>query len=455
MTSPVEIHARTILRKMRTAGLLVPRVRCGMNLYRGLRPRLRLLRRPCREVPGAGTLRLRHPGQGERRRRASPGAGASTVHQAELWPARAAGTAGSFSWAAAWATATSPSRQRCGLARSVLELFAEHAVARSRPHKVDARPARRGPHPADRAVRGGAGELQPLVGRRRDLRDLRAGSLAALGEAPRVTALRNRGINAGVFLVPVLPFLTDSAQALDESVGAAAAGAMYVLFGGMTLKPGRQKEHFLRTLTAEARSRGAMRRAVFLGRHVGKSPAGYSARVNRDFARAARRHSMPIRIPPSLAAESPGRGRDAAGVCRARSSRGGDQPQPQPRAGDETGNDAGTEEPPARDHLQHRSTGIPRGARCFGRSAARSPPTSRPVSRNALSRPRRGRRRTRPSRPPRRERFRPRRGAPRYRTRTAARAAGSHDHREDAHGDAQGQPRRFHRPARCPCRQPR
>ena len=44
-----------------------------------------------------------------------------------------------------------------------------------------------------------------------------------------IATLRSRGINAGVFLVPVLPFLTDSAESIEESVGsAAAAGAREV-----------------------------------------------------------------------------------------------------------------------------------------------------------------------------------------------------------------------------------
>jgi DNA repair photolyase len=120
-----------------------------------------------------------------------------------------------------------------------------------------------------------------------------------------ITALRDRGINAGVFLVPVLPFLTDDAESLDRSVSAAAAaGAMYVLFGGMTLKPGRQKDHYLETLARVRPDLVPRCRELYAGpgsERWGNPPEAYAAAVSRDFAAAARRHGMPIRIPLTLA----------------------------------------------------------------------------------------------------------------------------------------------------------
>ena len=52
-----------------------------------------------------------------------------------------------------------------------------------------------------------------------------------------------------MFLLPVVPFVTDSPELMDRAVSEAVQiGVDFVLFGGMTLKDGRQKQHFLRVL---------------------------------------------------------------------------------------------------------------------------------------------------------------------------------------------------------------
>jgi DNA repair photolyase len=120
-----------------------------------------------------------------------------------------------------------------------------------------------------------------------------------------MATLRSRGINAGVFLVPVLPFLTDSAESIEESVRSAeVSGARYVLFGGMTLKPGKQKDHYLETLARVRPDLVDRCRELYAGpesERWGSPPQAYAAAVARIFARAALRHSMPIRIPLELA----------------------------------------------------------------------------------------------------------------------------------------------------------
>jgi DNA repair photolyase len=64
-----------------------------------------------------------------------------------------------------------------------------------------------------------------------------------------IRELSAAGIAGGVFLLPVLPFLSDSPAAIEASVaGAARAGARYVLFGGLTLKRGRQADYYLNCL---------------------------------------------------------------------------------------------------------------------------------------------------------------------------------------------------------------
>jgi len=51
---------------------------------------------------------------------------------------------------------------------------------------------------------------------------------------------KNEGIACGMFLLPVIPFLTDTSKLLEHTISRAKeAGVDFVIFGGMTLKDGR------------------------------------------------------------------------------------------------------------------------------------------------------------------------------------------------------------------------
>jgi len=52
-----------------------------------------------------------------------------------------------------------------------------------------------------------------------------------------------------MFLLPVIPFMTDIPELMEETVKkSSGAGLDFIIFGGMTLKEGRQKEYFFQTL---------------------------------------------------------------------------------------------------------------------------------------------------------------------------------------------------------------
>jgi DNA repair photolyase len=66
-----------------------------------------------------------------------------------------------------------------------------------------------------------------------------------------VTAVRERGLDCSVFMMPILPFLTDTREHLDEAMRQAkAAGASAVLYTALHLKPG-VKEWFMFWLERE------------------------------------------------------------------------------------------------------------------------------------------------------------------------------------------------------------
>jgi DNA repair photolyase len=64
-----------------------------------------------------------------------------------------------------------------------------------------------------------------------------------------LATLRKRGIKGGVIAMPIIPGIGDS---LDNMWGLAREAkrvdAEFIIFAGMTLKPGRQKQHFMETI---------------------------------------------------------------------------------------------------------------------------------------------------------------------------------------------------------------
>ena len=57
------------------------------------------------------------------------------------------------------------------------------------------------------------------------------------------------GIPCGMFLMPVIPFLSDTPEMIEQSVKSAKqAGVDFIIFSGMTLKEGRQQEYFMDVL---------------------------------------------------------------------------------------------------------------------------------------------------------------------------------------------------------------
>ncbi len=130
------------------------------------------------------------------------------------------------------------------------------------------------------------------------------GAPPASARLEALAALRARGIPCGVFLLPVIPFVTDSWACIEESVrAAAAAGADFVVFGGMTLKPGRQMAHFLEVLDREAPGHREQVSELYPEDPCGAPRGSYYRRIGLLFGDAARRHSMAPRMPLALFAD--------------------------------------------------------------------------------------------------------------------------------------------------------
>jgi DNA repair photolyase len=71
------------------------------------------------------------------------------------------------------------------------------------------------------------------------------GTPTAAARLATVRAVREAGLNCSVFLMPILPFLTDTRAHLDDALGRiSAAGATSVLYSSLYLKPGTKEWYF-------------------------------------------------------------------------------------------------------------------------------------------------------------------------------------------------------------------
>jgi len=112
---------------------------------------------------------------------------------------------------------------------------------------------------------------------------------------------KGAGLGAGMYLLPVLPGLSDGATHIDQALRAARAHELdFVVFGGLTLKGGRQQAHYLSVLEAHQPELRARVDALYPGQRWGQARPGYYERIERRFEQAAGRHQLAVRVPPAL-----------------------------------------------------------------------------------------------------------------------------------------------------------
>ncbi len=113
-----------------------------------------------------------------------------------------------------------------------------------------------------------------------------------------IRKFKDNGINCGMFLMPVIPYITDGEEILEESIQKAKeAGVDFIIFGGMTLKEGRQTEHFYRVLDSYNPNLKCDYKQLYPPTKWGNAKEEYYLAVSDKFYPLAMKHKMPIRIP--------------------------------------------------------------------------------------------------------------------------------------------------------------
>jgi DNA repair photolyase len=113
---------------------------------------------------------------------------------------------------------------------------------------------------------------------------------------------KNAGINCGMYLMPVVPFITDTCEMLEKTVSAAKdAGIDFIVFGGMSLKPGRQKDYFITFLKKQYPHLFTHYEQIY-GKNDpwGWPDPRYSQTIEKRFSDIATKYGMPKRMPSIL-----------------------------------------------------------------------------------------------------------------------------------------------------------
>jgi len=113
---------------------------------------------------------------------------------------------------------------------------------------------------------------------------------------------KRKGIVCGMFLLPVIPFVSDTSEMIAEALrNAHEIGVDFVIFGGMTLKNGRQKEYFLGVLREKHPELLAKYAQIYGQDDVwGQATEEYYTTINSIFNEISKRYRIARRVPPAL-----------------------------------------------------------------------------------------------------------------------------------------------------------
>jgi hypothetical protein len=116
-----------------------------------------------------------------------------------------------------------------------------------------------------------------------------------------LSRLKKEGISCGMFLLPVIPFVSDPPALIEGAVAKASVmGADYVIFGGLTLKDGKQKEYFMNVLKKHYPQHRGIYEHIYRGDKWGGASPEYYDSIHEVFNIVANHFKIPKRIPPYL-----------------------------------------------------------------------------------------------------------------------------------------------------------
>lgn len=115
---------------------------------------------------------------------------------------------------------------------------------------------------------------------------------------------KDNGLACGMFLLPIIPFVTDTKEILQRTIrDAKDVGVDFIIFGGMTLKDGNQKQHFFRTLQRNYPQLLTEYQMIYKGSKWGEATYDYYDSLHQTVNTLMNLYKIPKRIPPALFAD--------------------------------------------------------------------------------------------------------------------------------------------------------
>ena len=116
-----------------------------------------------------------------------------------------------------------------------------------------------------------------------------------------ISFFKEKGIACGMFLLPVIPFITDTKTVMEQTIqDAKDVGVDFIIFGGMTLKEGKQKEYFLNVLKQHYPEFMSEYQMIYKEDKWGNAIHEYYEQLNLTFNTFMNYYKIPKRIPPKL-----------------------------------------------------------------------------------------------------------------------------------------------------------
>jgi len=113
---------------------------------------------------------------------------------------------------------------------------------------------------------------------------------------------KRNGIACSMFLLPVIPLVTDNPEMIEEALrNAHEIGVDFVIFAGMTLKRGRQKEYFFSLLREKYPGLVAKCGQIYDGENNwGQATEDYYNKINAIFNETSKKYKIARRMPLAL-----------------------------------------------------------------------------------------------------------------------------------------------------------
>ena len=113
-----------------------------------------------------------------------------------------------------------------------------------------------------------------------------------------ISFFKKQGFTCGMFLMPVIPFITDSFERIYESIKKAKEiGVDFIIFSGMTLKEGKQKDYFINILKEKYPDKLVEYNHIYRKEPFGGIIPEYCKSIHQTFYNIIKKEKVPSRIP--------------------------------------------------------------------------------------------------------------------------------------------------------------